>query len=59
MLETAVVLTPVHYCYLIGVFVILGVMVMRKDTPAVCIAFLFSSWLYWLRNHTRWHPDRF
>ena len=41
MLETAVVLTPVHYCYLIGVFVILGVMVMRKDTPAVCIAFLF------------------
>ena len=31
MLETAVVLTPVHYCYLIGVFVILGVMVMRKD----------------------------
>ncbi len=41
MLETAVVLTPVHYCYLIGVLVILGVMILRKDTPAVCIAFLF------------------
>ncbi|MFR1832701.1 MAG: citrate transporter [Lachnospiraceae bacterium] len=41
MLETAVVLTPIHYCYLIGVLVILGVMILRKDTPAVCIAFLF------------------
>ena len=29
MLETAVVLTPIHYCYLIGV-VILGVMIREK-----------------------------
>lgn len=41
MIESAVVLTPLHYVYLIGVIVILTVMVMRRDTPAVCIAFLF------------------
>ncbi len=41
MLETSIVLTPLHYCYLIGVIVILGAMIMRKDTPAVCIGFLF------------------
>lgn len=41
MLETATVLTPLHFLYLAGVIVILGVMVMRKDTPAVCIGFLF------------------
>ena len=41
MLETSIVLTPLHYCYLIGVIVILGVMILRKDTPAVCIGFLF------------------
>ena len=41
MLETATVLTPLHYLYLVGVIVILTVMVMRKDTPAVCIGFLF------------------
>ncbi|MCI8982479.1 MAG: citrate transporter [Hungatella sp.] len=41
MLETATVLTPLHYLYLAGVIVILTVMVMRKDTPAVCIGFLF------------------
>lgn len=41
MLETAAVLTPLHFLYLAGVIVILGVMVMRKDTPAVCIGFLF------------------
>ncbi len=41
MLETMTVLTPLHYLYLIGVVVILSVMILRKDTPAVCIAFLF------------------
>lgn len=41
MFESAVVLTPLHYTYLIGVIVILAVMILRKDTPAVCIAFLF------------------
>ncbi|ENY98483.1 hypothetical protein HMPREF1093_00604 [Hungatella hathewayi 12489931] len=41
MFDSAVVLTPLHYVYLIGVLVILTVMVLRKDTPAVCIAFLF------------------
>lgn len=41
MIETAVVLTPLHLLYLAGVIVILGVMVARKDTPAVCLAFLF------------------
>ena len=41
MLETATVLTPLHYIYLIGVIVILAVMICRKDTPLVCIAFLF------------------
>ena len=41
MIEAAVVLTPLHYAYLIGVIVILAVMVLKKDTPAVCIAFLY------------------
>lgn len=41
MLETAAVLTPLHFLYLTGVIVILTVMVLRKDTPAVCILFLF------------------
>lgn len=41
MLETAAVLTPLHYLYLAGVLVILTVMVLRRDTPAVCIGFLF------------------
>ncbi len=41
MLETTAVLTPLHYLYLAGVLVILTVMVLRKDTPAVCIGFLF------------------
>lgn len=41
MLETVTVLTSLHYLYLIGVIVILSVMILRKDTPAVCIGFLF------------------
>lgn len=41
MFDTPVMLTPMHYAYLIGVIAILAVMVRRRDTPAVCIAFLF------------------
>ncbi len=41
MPDTNPVLTPMHYIYLIGVIVILAVMVFRKDTPLVCLAFLF------------------
>lgn len=41
MLDSITPLTPLHYVYLIGVIVILTVMVLRRDTPAVCIAFLF------------------
>ena len=41
MFESDLVLTPLHYTYLIGVIVILAVMGMRRDTPAVCIGFLF------------------
>ncbi|MBS6953540.1 MAG: citrate transporter [Enterocloster asparagiformis] len=41
MFDTPVMLTPLHYVYLIGVIAILAVMVRRRDTPAVCIAFLF------------------
>lgn len=37
----AIAITPLHILYLVGVIVILTVMVLRKDTPAVCIAFLF------------------
>ena len=52
MIETAVVLTPLHYAYLIGVIVILAVMVLKKDTPAVCIAFLFILGLIGLKSVT-------
>ena len=41
MLDSSLVLTPMHYIYLIGVFTILTVMILRRDTPLVCIAFLF------------------
>lgn len=41
MFDPDLVLTPLHYIYLIGVIVILAVMILRKDTPLVCIAFLF------------------
>ncbi len=41
MFDPYLVLTPLHYIYLIGVIVILTVMVLRKDTPLVCILFLF------------------
>ena len=41
MLENTTFLTPLHFLYLLGVIVILAVMILRKDTPAVCIGFLF------------------
>lgn len=41
MLELTTTLTTLHVIYLIGVITILTVMVLRRDTPAVCIAFLF------------------
>lgn len=47
---TEIVLTPLHYLYLIGVLVILTVMILRKDTPAVCIAFLFLLGLFGLKS---------
>lgn len=45
-------MTPLHYAYLIGVIVILAVMVLKKDTPAVCIAFLFILGLIGLKSVT-------
>ncbi len=41
MFDPYLVLTPMHYLYLIGVIVILSTMVLRKDTLLVCIGFLF------------------
>ena len=52
MFDPDLVLTPLHYIYLIGVFVILGVMVFRKDTPLICIAFLFLMGLVGLGSLT-------
>ena len=34
-------LSPVHFIYLIGVFTILAAMILRKDTPIICILFIF------------------
>ena len=52
MIESAVVLTPLHYAYLIGVIVILAVMDLKKETPAVCIDFLFILGLIGLKSVT-------
>lgn len=41
MPESAVLLTPLHMLYLVGVVSVLAVMVMRRDTPLVCALFLF------------------
>lgn len=41
MLELTTTLTSVHILYLIGVITILTIMVLRRDTPVICIAFLF------------------
>lgn len=34
-------LTPIHFIYIIGVITILTTMVLRKDTPIVCVIFIF------------------
>jgi len=52
MFDPYLVLTPLHYIYLIGVIVILTVMVLRKDTPLVCILFLFLLGLVGLKSLT-------
>ncbi|WP_352399293.1 citrate transporter [Anaerotignum sp.] len=41
MTNLSVHLTPIHFIYLIGVFTILTTMVLRKDTPIVCVMFIF------------------
>ncbi len=41
MTDLSVHLTPIHFIYLIGVFTILTTMVLRKDTPIVCVIFIF------------------
>lgn len=41
MLDFNVSLTPIHYVYLIGVITVLTTMILRKDTPVICILFLF------------------
>lgn len=41
MTDAIILLTPIHYIYLAGVVLILTTMILRKDTPVVCIAFLF------------------
>jgi len=52
MFDPYLVLTPLHFIYLIGVIVILTVMVLRKDTPLVCILFLFLLGLVGLKSLT-------
>lgn len=52
MPEVTITLTPLHYIYLIGVVVILAVMILRRDTPAVCIGFLFLIGLVGLGSIT-------
>ncbi|MDO4295465.1 MAG: citrate transporter [bacterium] len=47
---TEIQISPLHILYLVGVFVILTVMILRKDTPAVCIAFLFLLGLVGLKS---------
>ena len=41
MPESAVIITPLHILYLVGVVSVLAVMVLRRDTPLVCTLFLF------------------
>lgn len=50
MPEAYIALTPVHWLYLVGVLVILFTMILRKDTPLVCIAFLFGIGLVGQRS---------
>ena len=48
--SAAVVLTPLHILYLIGVLTVLAVMVLRRDTPIVCVLFLFLIGAVGLRS---------
>lgn len=41
MPEMTTLLTPLHFIYLAGVITILTVMILRRDTPLICILFLF------------------
>ena len=41
MPESAMIITPLHILYLVGVVSVLAVMVLRRDTPLVCTLFLF------------------
>lgn len=41
MPDSIVILTPLHILYLVGVFSVLAVMVLRRDTPLICVLFLF------------------
>lgn len=41
MPEVSIVLAPVHWLFLTGVIAIFLTMILRKDTPIVCILFLF------------------
>lgn len=41
MSDLSIHLTPIHFIYLIGVITILTTMVFRKDTPIVCVIFIF------------------
>lgn len=50
MPEAYITLTPVHWFYLVGVLVILLTMILRKDTPLVCIVFLFGIGLVGQRS---------
>lgn len=48
----AAVLTPLHLIYLAGVVSILAVIIMRLDTPIVCIGFLFLTGVVGLHSLT-------
>lgn len=50
MSEAYITLTPVHWFYLVGVLVILLTMILRRDTPLVCIVFLFGIGLVGQRS---------
>lgn len=50
MPEAYITLTPVHWFYLVGVLVILLTMILRRDTPLVCIVFLFGIGLVGQRS---------
>ena len=57
MPEAYIALTPVHWFYLVGVLVILFTMILRKDTPLVCIAFPFWDRRCWKMQSGRGNTD--